>query len=98
VSWTASATAVALDEVDAKLKEALDKQLDAQPFDSWDDDVEAQQVQALEAVKALAGEVRGAKVNASINGHRVPPGQTGSDTIGVSVSSGEYVKGTSDHG
>ena len=91
MSWSASITAAPREEISTRLKEFLDKQLEVQPFDSWDDSVQAQQDEAREIAQALSERVRGSKINVSIAGHRVPPGQTGSDSIGISVSSGEYV-------
>ncbi len=84
MSWSFYAQAEPAKVVDA-LEDAADAQLEAQPFDSWDDDVAKQQFVAVSAAGNIAKLIDAEKVNASVSGHAGHgPGQV--DSISVSVA------------
>ena len=86
MSWTLSLSYVEPDEVEEKLKEAKNTQLETQPFDSWDDDVEAQMDAAIPAAGALASVIRDKRVTVTVAGHaRREAPQVQVDSVTVSL-------------
>jgi hypothetical protein len=88
MSWQVSITSIPKEEVAEKVKAALDAQLTAQPFDSWDDDVQAQQDAAVGITTEIAdsGSVGDGPFNITLNGHR-KRNPTESYSLSVLISS-----------
>jgi hypothetical protein len=86
VSWSLYGQAKPGDVKDAARK-AADAQLDAQPFDSWDDDVQAQMDAAFDAAAGLVKTIDSGdgQVSFSLTGH-AKQNDSQVDTISVSLS------------
>jgi len=71
MSWNLTATTIEAEKVQEQLTKAKNTQLEAQPFDSWDDDVEPQIDAAISTAKAIiqSGKFGDGPFNVSLNGH-----------------------------
>lgn len=86
MSWSLSATDVTPDNIVEKLQAASASSLEAAPYDSWDDDVQAQQDAVFKAAAGLADLVYEGKdhvLNVSASGHAR---RTETDYVNLGVS------------
>lgn len=96
MSWSLNAAVDEASGVMEALVKAKDTALETQPFDSWDDDIEAQMLSAFDAVAALAGAVeegKGHTLSVRCSGH-ARRNEADYVTIGVSIISAPKPKPT----
>lgn len=70
--WDATASGLAVDEIQQKMREAVDATLDTNEFNSWDDDVATQQDYAIEKAWEIAGntDLGDGPFTVTVGGHR----------------------------
>lgn len=85
MSWAIYTQAKDSDSVPGAIEEARQKQLDTQPFDSWDDDVEEQQVAAANVASDFAKmlDTQDGSIIINMSGHAK---RAENDTVSISVA------------